>query len=310
MESVVSKESSFMLNNLLFVGAMFTVFWGTIFPLVSETVTGDKLMVGPPFFNSVYLPIAIATIFLMGIGPLLAWGKASAESLKHNFMMPVILASGFGGMLFVLGVREWLPLLSFMSAVFVIGTLVLEFSRGVYARQKMTKESWPVAFLRMIGRHRRRYGGYIVHLAIVIIVIGITASSAFEVETQRSLEPGQSFVIEQYKVTYMGLWEQEKEGYSRTFVDLKVESSTGERFVLRPERFFYETGDNPKTAVSIKSSWTHDVFATFVGWVEGTGQAVIEMKVIPFVSWIWFGGYLLIIGTLIAVWPDKRREVA
>lgn len=308
IEAVASKESSFMLNNLLLLGAAFTVFWGTVFPLVSEIITGNKLMVGPPFYNSVYVPIAIATIFLMGIGPLIAWRKASLQNLKRNFTFPLLLSVFTGVILFILGIREWIPLLSLISASFVIGTLLLEFYRGVLARQKLTGESVGKAFFNMIGQNRRRYGGYIVHLAVVIIAIGITASSAYPVEVQKTLEPGQSLTIKQYKVTYLGLWEQEKERYTRTFVDLKVEPKSGSAFILRPERFFYETGDAPKTAVSIKSTWTHDLFSTFVGWVEGTGQVVVKIKLLPFVSWIWFGGYLMIFGTLIAVWPEKKRK--
>ncbi|MGH7658483.1 MAG: heme lyase CcmF/NrfE family subunit, partial [Gemmatimonadales bacterium] len=209
LEAVVSREGAFLFNNLMLVGIAFSVLWGTLFPILSEWVRGTKITVGPPFFNRVNVPLGILLLALTGIGPLIAWRKASTANLKRQFTAPVLTGLGTAALLLAMGMRDAYVLVSLGIGGFVLGTLTQEFYRGTRARHRMYQEAWPMAFGRLIGRNRRRYGGYIVHLAILTYFVAF-AGSAFKIDREETMLPGETVEIRSpyghtYSITHMGI---------------------------------------------------------------------------------------------------------
>src|SRR5271167_800970 len=204
-ESYLSREAAFLFNNLMLVGIAFAVFWGTIFPVLSEAVRGVKITVGPPFFNKVNGPLALGLIFLMGVGPLIAWRRTSPQTLMRTFLAPLTMGVGAGVAVFAMGLRQWYVLTALSLAAFALGTVVVEFRRGVSARRHLVHETPARALVNLVAKNNRRYGGYIIHLGVVLAFIGIVASSFFRTEVKRSVRAGQSFSIGAYDITYLGL---------------------------------------------------------------------------------------------------------
>src|ERR1700719_4473087 len=204
-ESYLSREAAFLFNNLFLVGIAFAVFWGTIFPVLSEAVRGVKITVGPPFFNRVIGPLALGLVFLMGIGPLIAWRRTTPDNLLRSFAAPVAIGVSAGVVVFAMGLRQWYVLTALSLAAFALSTVAVEFRRGVSARRHLVRETPARALVNLVGKNNRRYGGYIIHLGVVFAFIGIVASSFFRTEVKRSVRTGQSFSIGAYDITYMGL---------------------------------------------------------------------------------------------------------
>ncbi len=210
-QSFVSKESSFLINNLLLVGAAFAVFWGTIFPLVSEAVRGTKVTVGMPFFNKVEAPILLSMMFVMAVCPMLAWQKSTIKNLKKNFLIPAILAVVGMALMIVLGIQKAWAVIGYGVIILLLVTHFTEFYRGVKARRKMTKEKPHIALYRLMIKNRRRYGGYIVHLGIACIAMGIIGSQNYDLQTMKTIALGKSIDIKDYRINYERL-DQKKEG--------------------------------------------------------------------------------------------------
>jgi cytochrome c-type biogenesis protein CcmF len=307
-ETAVSKETSFLLNNLLLVGSAFTVFWGTVYPIVSEAVTGKKLMVGAPYFNQVNVPIFIALVILMGICPVIAWKKSSLKSIRDNLLFPIMISLLSTLALYAAGMREWLAILALASAIFVLVTLFLEFFNGVRARVKITGENPFRSFRMLFVKNRRRYGGYIVHLAIIIMVIGLTGAGSYSVDEMHSLKSGEKIEVGKFTLTYRGMGQETLPGRQTTYSELLVKEEGKELGVIRPEKVYYTNGAQPMTEVAVLSSLTEDLYVIPSGWDEETGTAVIQVKIFPLISWVWFGGYVLIFGTMISLWPKKPRR--
>src|ERR1700736_6800754 len=204
-ESYLSREAAFLFNNLMLVGIAFAVFWGTIFPVISEAVRGVKITVGPPFFNKVNGPLALGLVFLMGVGPLVAWRRSSLDSLAKTFAAPAFfgLVTGLGAAL--AGLHVWYALVAFSLAAFVLGTVFVEFRRGVSARRHMVHETAPRALVNLVSKNNRRYGGYIIHVGVIMAFIGIVGSSFFRVEVKKSVKPGESFTVGPYQLHFQAL---------------------------------------------------------------------------------------------------------
>ncbi len=236
LDAVLSKESSFLFNNLFLVGMTFAIFLGTIFPIVSEAVRGVKITVGPPFFNQVNVPIALALLALTGICPLIAWRKASRRNLWRSFTIPLSGSVLIGIALFVLGVRSLYPLMSFTLAVFVVITIVMEFYRGAVARARTSGRNFLAALWDLITRNKRRYGGYIVHIGVVMIFVGITGSSAFQKEKAAFMKPGDSIQIADYTLHYTGLQDKSTNHAQIMAAEMQVELNGRPLTTLYPER--------------------------------------------------------------------------
>jgi cytochrome c-type biogenesis protein CcmF len=310
LDSLLSRESSFLLNNLLFIGIAFAIFWGTIYPLVAEAVADQKVSVGPPYFKQVVGPLFGAVLLLMGIGPLMPWRRASREHLLHNFRLPLLGTVVGLVMLVVVAVRDPFAVLGFGLCLFVFGTVVQEFVRGSQARHRATGETYAAALMNLIRRNNRRYGGYVVHLAMLLIGAGVVGSQVYQQETQASLAPGQSVTLGGYTIVANGIQTTTPPGVRVTDAMLSVNGQD-----LRPEK---QTFDNfpqqPSTKVGLRSTPFEDLYVVLGGWTGDGSTATVSLAIFinPLVSWIWTGGVLLLLGTLISLWPapapSRRRS--
>jgi cytochrome c-type biogenesis protein CcmF len=319
LESVVSREAAFLFNNLLLVGVAFSVLWGTLFPILSELVRGSKITVGPPFFNRVNVPIGLLLLALTGIGPLIAWRKASPGNLRRQFTMPVGTGVATGLVLLAAGVRGLYPLMALSLAGFVAGTILQEFYRGVRARRRMHGESAPVAFTRLVARNRRRYGGYLVHVGVLIYFVAFTGM-AFKREIEATLKPGQSATLASpfghtYTLTHVGV--SQFEALNRIVSAATVSVAKDGRAVglMSSEKrqhvdSFRRPTFEPSTEVAIRSGLQEDLYITYAGSVGGTEEAVYRFTINPLVWWVWFGGFVLALGGLVTMWPGGGPVVA
>ncbi|MGJ7912067.1 heme lyase CcmF/NrfE family subunit [Neobacillus sp. LXY-1] len=307
-QSFVSKESSFLVNNLLLVGAAFAVFWGTIFPLVSEAVRGTKVTVGIPFFNKVEAPILLSMMFVMAVCPMLAWQRSTVKNLRKNFLIPAILAVAGMVLMVVLGIQKAWAVIGYGVIILLFITHFLEFYRGVKARRKMTKEKPLVALYRLMIRNRRRYGGYMVHLGIAFITMGIIGSQNYDVETMKTIPLGGSLEINNYRLNYERL-DQKKEGINDiVYADITVFRDGKKLGIYQPEKVFYGNWEQPSSEVAIISSWKEDLYIVLSAW-EDDGKATFVVKVNPMMNWLWFGSFIIVIGALFAIWNGKYGNV-
>jgi len=312
LESVLSREAAFLFNNLLLVGIAFSVLWGTLFPILSELVRGTKITVGPPFFNRVNVPLGLLLLGLTGIGPLIAWRKASTANLRRQFIAPLVSGLVTLGALLALGLRDFYAVTALALAGFVAGTIAQEFFRGVRARRRMHHESALRAFSRLIARNRRRYGGYIVHAGILIYFVAF-AGYAFKREQEATLKPGDTVEMKSpfghtYRFTHLGV--SQFEALNRVVSAATVEISKDGRAagIMTSEKRQHVDGFGrptfePSTEVGIRSNLQEDIYIVYAGSVEGTEEAVYRFNINPLVWWVWFGGAVLMLGGLITLWP-------
>ncbi len=305
LDSLLSRESSFLYNNLLLVGIAFATLWGTLFPIISEAVRGVKITVGPPFFNKVNTPIGLALLALTGFCPLIAWRKASAENLRRNFFLPFLVVIVGGIVLYLSGIRQLYPFLSFTISLFVIATIFLDFYRGGRARKEITGGSFPGALWALLTRNKRRYGGYVVHLGIVLIFVGITGS-AFKMEKQITVNKGDSFEIKNYTIRYDSLARYPTANKEVVAVTLSVYNAGKRVALLTPEKNLHRGQDQPATEVAIHSTLKEDLYVILAGYEGET--VTFKVLVNPLVVWIWIGGGVMGLGTIVALFPDRRRR--
>jgi cytochrome c-type biogenesis protein CcmF len=312
LESMLSREAAFLFNNLLLVGIAFSVLWGTLFPILSELVRGSKITVGPPFFNRVNVPLGLLLLGLTGIGPLIAWRKASPANLKRQFAGPVLAGALTLAALLAAGIRDFYALIALGLAGFVAGTIAQEFHRGVRARRRMHGEPAPLALARLVGRNRRRYGGYLVHLGVLVYFVAFSGM-AFRREMEATLKPGESVELaspfgHSYRLTHIGI--SQYEALNRIVSAATVEiSKDGKRVGLMTSEkrqhvdSFKRPTFEPSTEVGIRSGLQEDLYIVFAGAVGGTEQAVYRFTINPLVWWVWFGGFVLVFGGIVTMWP-------
>jgi cytochrome c-type biogenesis protein CcmF len=307
LESVVSRESSFMFNNLILVASCFAVLWGTMFPVISEAVTGEKISVDAPFFNRINIPIGLALIFLTGIGPLIAWRRSSLESLKRAFLVPTICGVALMVVLAILGAYEHpFALVSFGLCMFVTATIVTEFWKGAAAIRAKNGIGLIPAAVELTHRNTRRYGGYLVHMGIVFMFIGYSGA-AFNLDVTKEVSPGGSFEIGHYNVHVANIESGENDTYAwqRLVADVSHNGkSVGTRY---PERRLYKASQQPTSEVSIRRALNEDFYINFAGLSADNKRAVIQAYVFPLVSWIWIGFWVLAFGTIVCLIPNKVR---
>jgi len=309
VESYLSRESTFLFNNIILLAIAFSTLLGTVFPLISEAVTGNKVTVGQPFFNLVNTPLFLMLLLLTGLCPLIGWRKASVDNLRKNFLVPFLITLAGAVSLFVVGVRDFYPLVSYSLSLFVSVTILMEFYRGGVARRKMTGENFFRAFLASVWKLRRRYGGYIVHFGVVLMIIGITGSSAYKLEKQQTLNRGEKIAVGDYVLRYDGLDSYStpnKLVYSASLTVFKNGEEVGK---INPERRYYTGWEQPTTEVSIRSSLAEDLYVT-MPWIGRDGRITLKVAVNPLLSWIWIGGTILVLGAVFAILPERRRGVA
>jgi cytochrome c-type biogenesis protein CcmF len=307
MESIVSRESSFMFNNLILLASCFAIFWGTMFPVLSEAVTGDKVTVGPPFFNRVNVPIAVFLLFLTGVGPLLAWRKASTNSLKRNFLWPAGIALAAGGILYFLGVDHFYSWISVVMSIFVTICIGREFYKGARARATGSGENFVEAVVNLTLRNTRRYGGYIVHFGFVLLFIG-WAGQAFTSDNQSEAGIGDTFSMKQYVLRVDKLGIEDTPNYRSQKATVSLFEYGKKVAILYPERRVYKASQQPTTEVSIRSTLREDIYLVFSGANPDGSKAIFQVYYNPLVMWVWIGGIVLGLGTLIALLPNKKTS--
>jgi cytochrome c-type biogenesis protein CcmF len=314
----ISREASFLFNNLLFLVLALAILFGTVFPIFSELATGRVVNVNQPFFNFVAIPLGLLILWLTGIGPLLAYRKTSTGSLRKNFTMPTILGLIAGPLFFafaqmVMGRAPGMwALLSVMLSVFVLSTIFQEFHKGASTRMRQYHENYLRAVLNLTRRNNRRYGGYVVHLGIVLIFIGITGQ-AFTREVRGVVGVGESFDLGPYSVMLEDFRSHDNDLFEGTQIDLIVARNNRAIYRLSPEKRFYKASEQPASEVAIARQLDHDLYLVFAGVNEAGDKAVVQAYLNPLVAWLWIGGVVIILGTLVCLLPslgNRRPEVA
>ena len=306
LDSVVSRESAFLLNNVLLVAATFTVFFGTVFPLLSEAVRDVKVSVGAPFFNQVNVPLFLSLIFLMGVGPLIAWRRASLENLKRNFLWPVVVGIVAAAVLRLLGVSSMLAVVALALTVFVAATISVDLVRATRARRAMGERTLP-ALGGLLLRHNRRYGGFVVHLAVLVVAVGVTGSQAWSLHTETTLKRGEQAELGGYRIRFDGLRESEESNHGKVTGTFTVVNGRGAGTVLEPAKKFFPQEQSPIAYVDYRLGLIDDIYLVLGDFASDGSSATVKFQVNRLVSWIWIGGIVLTLGALLAVLPERRK---
>ncbi len=320
IQSFVSRESAFLFNNLILLAVTFAIMWGILLPLLSEGLTGEAIQVGAPFFNRVNIPLGMALLVLVGIGPVIAWRRASKRNLIRNFTIPLLVGMTVFGIFAIRGSRHWMSLVTFGISAFVMTVIVVEFFKGTRARARIEGEGIPRAFVHLVARNRRRWGGYVVHVGMVMIFTAF-AGNSFNVEVIQTLDPGQSITLSSplghdYTLTYEGLSSSRGQNMVWQAVALMSIDRNGRRVgSLMTEKRMYETSPSPMTEVGIFSTPFEDVYVILANAEDliagayennpAAQRATFEFQINLLVGWIWYGGLMLTFGSLIAMWPSR-----
>lgn len=308
LESVVSRESSFLFNNVILLASCFAVLWGTLFPVISEAVTNEKISVGPPFFNKVNIPIGLLLLFLTGVGPLFAWRRTSVESLRRNFQWPAIVALGIGALLMALEVRDFYAVVCFILCAFVALTIMIEFIKGARLVQRKQNRGFLAALVELTHRNTRRYGGYIVHMGMVFMFIGF-AGSAFNEHGKGEVEVGDGLQVGTYEFHLKEITEENNPNYASQTARVEVYRDGEFLEVMLPERRAYHASGTGTTEVAIRPRIDEDIYVVFSGISTVTNKPVMEVYINPLVNWVWIGAFVLVFGTLIALVPAKIKPI-
>ena len=305
LDSVVSRESSFLFNNLVLLVSCIAVLSGTLFPVFSEWMTGKQISVGTPFFNKVNIPIGLLLLFLTGVGPLLAWRRTSTDSLKRNFGLPLMIGLAAGIVLFALGMREFYSLVCFILCVFVAMTILLEFYRGARVIRTRTGASLVESAFDLTMRNTRRYGGYIVHMGMVFVFVGL-AGAAFNKDVQKEMDLGSTLAIGPYELHLQSFDTKAEKNYTAKRLIVEVMKDHKPLMMLYPEKRQFPVNDENGTMVAIASSAKEDLYVVYAGQSPESNLPVVHAYLNPLVKWIWFGGAIVVFGTLVALMPNRR----
>jgi cytochrome c-type biogenesis protein CcmF len=322
IESFFSRESAFLFNNLLLLGAAFSVMWGTLFPLISEGFTGQQISVGPPFFEKVNFPIGLLLLTLVGVGPVIAWRRATSRNLKKNFAIPVGVGLFTGVALFIVGARHELALVTWSISAFVLTIIATEFWKGTRARARIEGEGYVLAFFHRSTRNRRRWGGYTVHVGFVMMCIAF-AGAAYNTDSRFNVQPGDRVEVASpfghtYTLTYEGLSMSIGRGQRnlvwQAIATVSVEQDGDPKGILTTEKRQYTNRDTqPMTEVGIRSIVQEDLYLILsalndtngaLGNEPGAQGIDLQVLIKPLVNWIWLGCLMITLGTVIALWPS------
>ncbi|MGC1422694.1 MAG: cytochrome c-type biogenesis CcmF C-terminal domain-containing protein [Terracidiphilus sp.] len=319
LESLVSRESSFLFNNLVLLTACFVILWGTLFPILSEYVEGSKVTVGAPFYNRVAIPIGLFLLFLTGVGPLLPWRATSLRAVRRNFILPTIALWAMVIVCLAAGVRPWkdgafdpgnfYALVAFALSASVTAAILSEFFRGAGVIARQSGKNLATSMYLLVRRNTRRYGGYIVHIAVVIVVIGL-AGAAFNRNTEQELALHDKMSVGPYTLECVGFTQDSNANYNSDYALLDVYRNGKKQFQMAPEKRVYLASQQPQTMVAIHSVPSWDLYVVFEGTNPDTGQPIIKAFLNPLVSWIWAGVALMVLGTFIALVPSLTPATA
>jgi cytochrome c-type biogenesis protein CcmF len=309
MESLVSREATFLFNNLLLVGIAFAVLWGVVYPLLTEAVGQVRESVSTPFYEFFVIVFGLPLLLLMGIGPLIAWRRASLRQIRTTFLWPFLggLATGIAMVAFGLD-SSWPGVAAGSICAFVTVTIISEFVRGTVARHRVAEESWPIAFLHLIDRNRRRYGGYIVHLGVIVFVVGAVGASAYETSAQGVLKKGETLTIGSNVLTFEGVEQTQGPNYRQRAAVLNVVSDGEEIGTLKPAKRSYIREQTTSNEVAIHTTLTQGDLFIILDGIRVDGAVQIKAFYKPVVGLLWIAGFLFAGGVLLCVWPDPRER--
>ncbi len=306
LESVISRESSFLFNNLILLASCFAVLWGTLFPVISEAVTGDKISLDSDWYNRLMVPIGLFLLLLTGVGPLFAWRKTSVESLRRNFQWPGIASLLLVAGLIIAGMRNFYALISFGFCLFVALTVAMEFYKGGRSVGAKNNMNLLHAMVELTHRNTRRYGGYLVHMGIVLMFIGFTGH-AFNQNEVKELNVGDTMRVGAYDLKMIDLAQGDNANYASHTATMQVFKNGEELGILKPEKRLYKASRQSTSEVGIRQRPNEDLYLNFGGMSDDNKRAVIQAYVFPLVSWIWIGGLVLIGGTFVCLVPSKVK---
>jgi cytochrome c-type biogenesis protein CcmF len=306
LESVVSRESSFLFNNLILLASCFAILWGTLFPVIMEAITNEKETIDSPYYLRVEVPIGLFLLLLTGIGPLIAWRRSSLDSLRRAFLLPALVGVAVAAGLFAGGVHHPTALLSFALCAFVIATIVAEFWKGSRAIGAKENISLPHAAVELTWRNTRRYGGYLVHLGVVAIFIGFTGS-AFDLHETHNLGLGQTVRFGHYDLKLARVNDSSNDNYEYSHAVMEVFRNGKQIDILEPEIRFYQASQSQNSIVAIRRALNEDLYVNYAGVMPDGKRATFQLYQFPLVSWIWIGFWIVLFGTIICLVPSKVR---
>ena len=310
LESPVSREAAFLYNNLLLLALCLAILWGVVYPMLSEAVRGEAVVLGRSYYDFFLRAFGLPLLLLMGIGPLIAWRRASLRSLATTFRIPTLVAVVTGVVLLFVGAGSSIPgLVAYTFSAFVLATIVLEFVRGTRARKALGATSWPSAFASLISRNRRRYGGYVVHAAIVLFAIGVAGSSAFDSVAEAKLAKGESMRIGDYTLEYRSLQERTSANATEIRATLGVQRGDRDLGTLQAGKNAYTIEQQVSNEVGIRSDrLTGEDLFVIAEQIDPDGSVYFRVFVKPLVNLIWLAGLVFLVGSLITLWPDRREQ--
>lgn len=305
-DSVISREGVFLLNNLLLVGIAFATLWGTLFPLISAAIRHQTMTVGPPFYNQVISPLLALLILAMGVGPLLAWRRTSTAALWRNLSVPVIITALCAAVLPLMGVTDILANIGFSVCAFTAAAILYELWRGMRVRHSHG-EPYVVALYMLFNRYRQRYGGYLVHLGMALLVVGIIGSHFFQVQQDAVLKVGQDMNVAGYRLTFLGNIDDKEQDREIIASQLQIWRDGQLQGYIYPGRTFYRNfSDQPASQISITTFGLTDLYVFLDDWT-GAAQATIRVFINPLVPLVWLGGLVMLMGGVICWWPARTR---
>ncbi len=309
LESLVSREATFLYNNLLLVAFCLTILWGVLFPILSEAIRGEQRTVGPGYYNFFFKSFGLPLLLLMGIGPLIAWRRASLKALGRTFLWPLGAAIAAGIVLLALGAGSSpLGLIAYTFSVFVLASIVLEFARGTRARRALGAPTWPAAFAQLVAHNRRRYGGYVVHAAVLLLVIGVIGSSLYQTVREESLRPGQAMTAGAYTLAYRSLAERDAENAREVRAVLAVSRGDRDLGTISTGKNTYLVEQQTSNEVAIRSDpLTGEDLFVIADQIDPDGTVYFKVFVKPLVNLIWIAGLVFVLGSLVTLWPDPRE---
>ena len=310
LESPLSREAAFLYNNLLLLALCLTILWGVVYPLLSEALRGEAVVLGRSYYDFFLRIFGLPLLLLMGIGPLIAWRRASLASLVTTFRWPTFVALATGAVLLVLGAGSSIPgLVAYTFSAFVAATIVMEFARGTRARKALGASSWPRAFSSLLARNRRRYGGYVVHASIVLLAVGIAGSNAFDKVAEAKLRPGQSMEIGRYDLRYDSIAERQTANATEIRAKLAVTRAGRDLGTIEAGKNAYTVEQQVSNEVGIRSDkLTGEDLFVIAEQIDPDGTVYFRVFVKPLVNLIWLAGLVFLLGSLIALWPDAREQ--
>lgn len=309
IESLFSREAAFLLNNLVLLSICFATLWGVMFPVLSEAVTGTKQTIGIPFFNAVNVPLFLLLVFLMAIGPLIAWRRATLINMRKTFLRPFAISFAVGIILALAGIESFMAILAYSLSLFVFLTVMGEMYRGARAQRLAQEDSstLPKEVSTLLRRHRLRYGGYLVHLGVALCTIAITASMTHKIERDFALAPGESYEAGAFRFTLKGVENYEDENYDalRSLVEVSRRADGSPVALLTPEMRVYLRNKETTMEVALRTGLLQDVYIVMAGLDDTGKKAALKIFINPLQIWLWVGAIVMVLGTVVVLIPRR-----